>query len=385
MDHFLWDSSIGDCPSMFDAPDWDPDQVEEEVAFLEWIDTNQSDLLAECFDLAKLYYTWMHDQITTLRKDIWKFEDTVNHGPWNPFSAEDYKKLNTSKARLELLEGIINAHRIIEDIQSHREAIDRIIAGKSFKEILEPDEIDELTDINYDAQNEGAGAVQDNEEQLWEEIIKLIQDEEEGKAKEQEKIANAQKEQAELDQECENLRLSMLGRARQINTAKLLLEVNENIRNQDAFFESQKYTTLFNWDSALKQWDFGKLVLVIQFEKKEFSLVFGKHKIHSVPPDNLKDAMRMTHSHHMKDDSWEGLHRNIETPPVSIHLWWAQYIMLEDNLVLIGGNSRQYGSISKEIAKRCLEASGYRVHFLDNAAYQTLGDVRHRLHHLFHE
>ena len=49
--------------SLFDSPDLDPDTVDDEVAFLEWMDGNQSDILAEYANLAESYYPEIHDHI----------------------------------------------------------------------------------------------------------------------------------------------------------------------------------------------------------------------------------------------------------------------------------------------------------------------------------
>jgi hypothetical protein len=116
------------------------------------------------------------------------------------------------------------------------------------------------------------------------------------------------------------------------------------------------------------------LVMIFNESSSTFSIVCGKRKTQSVSlPRSLHEASEQTRSSKMPADV--GLHRDIAISSGSRVLWWAQYIVLPDSTLLIGGQSQDYGSICQEITRRCFSEIWFKVGFLDNANYQSISSI----------
>ncbi|MDD2693853.1 MAG: hypothetical protein PHY14_02885 [Candidatus Gracilibacteria bacterium] len=168
--------------------------------------------------------------------------------------------------------------------------------------------------------------------------------------------------------------------AREENPHKLLLdlggykdELKVFSQERDTFFESCEYTCVGEKNESLSVGDFGKLVLVYGGEQKKFSVVIGSRKSQSAPPSTIKAAKSKTYTREMPSDV--GNHKDINIPSGSERFGGAQYIVLPENTILIGGQSGDYGSVPREIVEKCFESLGYSVFFLDNTEYVSIDDV----------
>ena len=169
--------------------------------------------------------------------------------------------------------------------------------------------------------------------------------------------------------------------AREENPHKLLLDLGrykEELKvfsqERDTFFEACEYVCVGEKENeSLSIGDFGKLVLVYQKESQKFFVVIGSSKSQSAPPESIEAAKSKTRTDNMPSDV--GIHEDISIPDWSERFWWAQYIVLPENTILIGGQSDDYGSVPREIVEKCFESLGYSVFFLDNTQYGSIDSV----------
>ena len=113
--------------------------------------------------------------------------------------------------------------------------------------------VDEFRDINYDAQNEGEEILEQNMDMLSEEFMKSRKEREESDIAEHRRKIDAERERKEIAEADERLRLRILARSKKINTILLLKDIADDARKQYAFFESQRYSTIIEEMTPLKQ------------------------------------------------------------------------------------------------------------------------------------
>lgn len=355
------------------------------------------------FTLAEKYHSGMHNEITQaiLDKNVLHNKKYDYSGPG--LTKKEDNTLNELDTHIRSLVHIIDAHEIAPKIFARQAEVDRIIYGKSLSEVLWEDATDELTGINYDAQNAWVAPIDsDDEEKIGEVVITFLQEEDENReaieaekkafeieldentAEGRAKIAREQAEKTKLveeaakrvaTEEAEKLRAQKLECTKRENPLVLLQALIETREQQESFFQGKTYDTILEWDTPLNVGDFGKLVLVFQADTSTFSVVFGKNKANFAPPATIDEAECITTTRNIPEGSWVRNHKNISIAVWAQRVGWAQYIVLPNNTILIGGDSGDYGSISHEIARKCLEKFGYTVYFLNNVTYATLEDV----------
>lgn len=341
-----------------------------ELAELKWHNLNRHIYKDNFFSEAEKYSPEMEKKIKINEERIWRLRSNVHElqKVWTYYNEELNQQLSQLERETSTLYCITKAYAVISDIYARREAIYNIIHEKSISEVIWYEINDEYADIN----TELASLSETLREIIWidEFSIQLLQEEKDEEEAEKQRIQDEENAKIEADRIAEELRIQELARARIENPRILLNETISYNNEKSVFFESCEYFILMEWEKLLTEWDFGKFVVVFHSDNKTFSVIFGKNKVESAPPNSYEDAEHKTNTRNMPFGAWQ--HSAISIPDWSNRLWGAQYIILPNNNILIGWNSWNYWDICCEIVEKCLVQWGYKVHFLNNTTYLSL-------------
>ncbi len=360
IDKDVWDETHDKIQRFYDL-------FPEKLSFLEWKHLNRYTYYWDVFDFSDKYHP-------DLQKEFHSLEEEMKKVP------QEYNYLEPLRQKIKPIRTILVAHRIVSQIYERKERIGATLFGKSLEEVAWYQIVDEnaewnnkLLDLLSDVRDfddsvsdtlfpfETPEQIEKRLRELREAEAREIKQEEERVRQESERLERVEQTKRILSVKSENLN-------------SLFDDFSKSQTREIEFLESCTYTTHFEWDLALENGDFGKLVMIFNESTSTFSIVYGKRKTQSVPlPKLLNEASEQTRSSKMPADV--GLHRDIAIPSGCRVLWWAQYIVLPDNTILIGGQSQDYGSICQEITRRCLSEILLKVGFLENANYQSISSI----------
>lgn len=342
----------------------------KELAFLQWKNLNRYEYSWDYLSAAEGYYPWIKQDL----EKVWARKHRLEKYRESLRESEDLKNntilLCRSSDKIYKLNRIIAGYAITSQIYSRREEVNKIVQEQSISQILWNEGIDEFTEWNIKLQTLTQN-YKDSEAE--ESLLQFFKEEKEREEVEKKRIQDEGNVKIKAERLAEEQRIQELARAKKENPSILLNELMNASQERSEFFEKCHHDMICEWNSLLELWNFGKFVLVFQPGTLTFSVVFGKNKVESPVPSSLKDALYLTLTTNLP---WgAGFHKDISIPEWSKRNGWAQYIILPENTILIGGESGDYGSVSKEIVEKCLCAQGYTVYFLDNTDYQSLNSI----------
>ncbi|MCK9272538.1 hypothetical protein M0P65_03255 [Candidatus Gracilibacteria bacterium] len=346
----------------------------KELSFLKGHNLNRLYYKNYYFSQADKYYKGIEEdlEITNIERIRYIKMDHEQRETGN-FNQEDYHRKNQLEKKCSELYYIIEGYKVVSAIYARKEKVDALLHGKTLSEVLGCEVADECEDCN----KEFLSVSEEYEDVCVENATQYLQDELDEKNKEEERIKNEEIARKKAEKEAEEKRLQEIALAKIENPSLLLQDLILNNQEISNFFQSCNYDVICEGDSSLEIGDFGKFVVVFQVKTSTFSVVFGKNKVIEAPPKTIKDAEILTLTNNIP--SGTGLHKNIIIPDGSSRFGGAQFIILPDNNIIIGGYSGDFGNVPSDIVKDCLGKIGYTVHFLGNTHYLLNGIVYRKI------
>lgn len=119
--------------------------------------------------------------------------------------------------------------------------------------------------------------------------------------------------------------------------------------------------------SELKPWECWKCILTVKFNDKsdDFNFILWS-RLSKVIPTDIWDAVELFIYNNI-EEVW--YHKNINNHNADWYLWWTNYIILNNNKILLWFPSSEFWWVPREIIKRCLERNWFDIVELPSIFY----------------
>lgn len=172
-----------------------------------------------------------------------------------------------------------------------------------------------------------------------------------------------QRRERERMQEQEKI-INAFYQRQQVNLSKLNEQLSSRNQDMQAFFDRVDYGTIMRWGS-LAPGSMGKFVCIYS-EAEGFSCVLWEKRFLIEIPDHLEELSYVLETGRMANSDifhkWINIWKN-----GAMRFWWAQFLFLNGNTVIVSGQSNDFWPIPHDIVSSCFENIGYSVLFLDDS------------------